>query len=309
MSFGILMQQICIIFLEVLLGAVGVLCGKITARDSKFLSDFTMTYLIPASVLSCVSVGGQEGARLVALCVGVAFVLMVVTTFICQGLGKALHFTKGQTAVLIGTSAMPNFGFVGLPLAVAILGSETGLLIGTSCMVAYNIWFFGYVAPFFQKNPQRNLRGLITPCNVATVLAVVMMVLGLKFPTPVERVVSAVSSCTTPIALMIIGVRLAMSDLKALVIQPILYLSTALRGLVFPLLFILVLWLLPLEPVTAMGLAILGSSPAGTFAAVLANQNDVEDELCSQAVAHSTLFMLITIPAILLIAARIFPIG
>lgn len=308
MSFGVLMQQICIIFLEVMLGAVGVLCGKITEQDSKFLSNFTMTFLVPATILGTVSVGGRESGALMLTAGGLIFCLLVVTTFACQLLGKSLHYSAGQTAVLVGTGAMPNFGFVGLPLTCGILGEKSGLLITTSGMIAYNIWFFTYVVQLFQKERKLDLRKLITPCNMATLCAVLMMSAGLHFPKPVASAIGAFSSCTTPIAMMIIGIMLAQSDLKALIVRPQLYLSTVLRGVIFPLIFIGIIWLLKLDPVLSMGLAILGCTPAGTYAAVLAKQNGTEEELCSQSVAHSTLFMLITVPAILLLAARLFPI-
>lgn len=309
MSFGILMQQISIIFLEILLGAAGVLAGKISEENSKFLSDFTMTFLVPCLILSCAaSAGGQEAAVWLFRSIGILFVFFVVTSILCQLVGKALGKTPGQRAVMVGSGAMPNCGFVGMPLAIGILGTTEGTLLGTAAMTAYNLWFFTYVASLFRKEKTRDLKSLITPCNVATFVTMFLLLTDLRFPMPLEKVIGAVGSCTTPIALMIVGIMLARSDLKALVLKPFLYLITGLRGLLFPGLMILALLLLKLDARLSLGLTIMASCPSGSLAAVLARQNGVEEELCSQAVAHSTLFMLITIPTILLLAGRLFPI-
>lgn len=308
MSFGMLMQQIVVIFLEVLLGAVGVKCGVITDRDSKFLSNFVMKLLLPCTMLASANV---EGGREIVLQMGQAFVLMgalfIATTGASLLIGRALGYTPGQRAVLVGAAAMPNCGFVGIPLGSAVLGAELGMVYATAAMAAYNVWFFTYVTSLFYPGRKMELKTLLTPTNLATLAMVVLLVTGVRLPAPVQSVCSAVGSCTTPLALMIVGVLLANSDLKALVAKPFLYLVSILRGLAFPLVFALVLRLLPLDRTLCMGLVVLASCPAGSLTAVLAKQSGQEEQLASQAVAQSTLLMLVTVPVMLAVAGRLFP--
>lgn len=307
MSFGMLMQQISIIFLEVLLGVVGVRCKVITARDSKFLSDFTMTFLVPCNILSCAALeGGQEIVRQLFLGIGIMLCFFIASTFVCQLIAKLCGFSRARTAILAGAAAMPNCGFVGMPMAIAILGSHMGTLAATAAMSAYNIWFFTYINGMFQKEKARDLRSLITPCNVATLVTVLMLMINVRMPDPFRSVCTAVGSCTTPIALMIVGVMLAQSDLPRLVKTPFLYLVSLLRGLVFPMALFLALRVMHLESTLALGLAILGSPPSGSLCAVLARRNDMEAELCGQAVAQSTLFMLVSMPLMLTLALKWF---
>lgn len=302
------MQQICVIFLEVLLGAVGVKCGVITDRDSKFLSNFVMKLLLPCTMLASASV---EGGRAIVVQMGQGFLLMgalyVVSTGACVLLGRARGYTRGQTAVLVGAAAMPNCGFVGIPLASAVLGAELGLVYATAAMASYNVWFFTYVTQLFRPGEKMQLKSLVTPTNLATLAMVALLATGIRLPAPVQSFCSAVGGCTTPLALIIVGVMLANSDLKALFVRPFLYMTTLLRGIVFPLVFMLGLWLLPLDRTMCLGLAVIASCPAGSLAAVLAKQSGMEEELASQAVAQSTLFMLVTVPLMLLAAGRLFP--
>ena len=282
MAFGVLAGQITVIFLEVLLGYVGARSGIIKDRDSKFLSDFIMKLLLPCTMLAGAAVEGEPELLTQA---GILFVLLL----------------------LLGTAAMPNCGFIGLPLCSALLGAARGTVFAGMAMASYNVWFFTYVVCLFRPGEKIRLKTFITPTNIATVAMLVLLATGWRLPAPVQQFCSAVGGCTTPLALMIVGVLLADSDIRALLHTGFLYRVTLLRGILFPLLFMLLLWLLPLDNVLRTGLSIIACCPAGSLAAVLAKQTGTEATLASQAVAHSTVCMLVTVPAMLLLTGAMFP--
>ena len=275
MAFGVLAGQITVIFLEVLLGYVGARSGIIKDRDSKFLSDFIMRLLLPCTMLAGAAVDGEPELLTQA---GVLFVLLlalfVVTTGLCRLSSWLHHDTPGKYAVLVGTAAMPNCGFIGLPLCSALLGTARGTVFAGMAMASYNVWFFTYVVCLFRPGEKIRLKTFITPTNIATVAMLVL---------------------------------LADSDIRALLHTGFLYRVTLLRGILFPLLFMLLLWLLPLDNVLRTGLSIIACCPAGSLAAVLAKQTGTEATLASQAVAHSTVCMLVTVPAMLLLTGAMFP--
>lgn len=304
-----MMQQICVIFLEIMVGVVGSKCGIIGESDSKFLSRLTTTFLLPSTIIASSSIeGGGEVVRRMFLCIGIMVTLYIVTSFFCLLLGKRLRFTPGQTAVLVGTAPMPNCGFIGIPMAMSLLGNELGMLYASAAVIAYNLWFFTYITGLFQKERRMELKSLITPVNVSTLVLILFLLFGIHLPAPVQSFFSSVGNCTTPVALMIVGVSLANSDIKAMAVKPFLYLVTSLRGIVFPLLFMLILRMTKLDMSLCLGMSILASCPSGNMAAVVARQNGVEETLCGQAVAHSTLFILLTLPLMLTLASHWFPI-
>lgn len=308
MAFGVLMGQIAVIFLEVMLGYAGARCGVITDRDSRFLSDFIMKLLLPCTMLAGAAIDDEPEIVLQA---GVLFVLLltlfIATTGICRLVSRVRRDTPGEAAVLVGTAAMPNCGFIGLPLCAALLGSARGTVFATVAMAAYNVWFFTYVVTLFRPGEKLHWKTFVTPANIATVAMLVLLATGWRLPGPVQTFCSTVGGCTTPMALMIVGVMLAGSDLRALLRKGFLYRVTVLRGVVFPLLFLLVLRLLPLDNVLRTGLMVIASCPAGSLAAVVAKQSGTEPALASQAVAHSTICMLVTVPVMLLLTGQLFP--
>ena len=308
MAFGVLMGQIAVIFLEVMLGYAGARCGVITDRDSRFLSDFIMKLLLPCTMLAGAAIDDEPEIVLQA---GVLFVLLlalfIATTGIRRLVSRVRRDTPGEAAVLVGTAAMPNCGFIGLPLCAALLGSARGTVFATVAMAAYNVWFFTYVVTLFRPGEKLHWKTFVTPANIATVAMLVLLATGWRLPGPVQTFCSTVGGCTTPMALMIVGVMLAGSDLRALLRKGFLYRVTVLRGVVFPLLFLLVLRLLPLDNVLRTGLMVIASCPAGSLAAVVAKQSGTEPALASQAVAHSTICMLVTVPVMLLLTGQLFP--
>lgn len=61
-----------------------------------------------------------------------------------------------------------------------------------------------------------------------------------------------------------------------------------------------------LDRTLCMGISILAACPASSLTAVLARRHDLEGELASQAVAQSTLFIVISIPLLLSLAGVLF---
>ena len=307
MPVSVLLQQILIIFLEIGIGAVAAKCKVIRGEGSKVLSNLVMYITLPCTLLASTNItGGGETVLLMLQGFGLLFVFYLVCTGFCLVLSRCVGLSRGKKAVLIGTGVMPNSAFIGIPLCTAVLGSEWGIVYSAAGIMAYNILFFTYVVRLFQPKQKFSLRSFLTPTNVTTALMVLMLLLGIRLPGTVQSFVSAVGSCTTPLALMIVGIMLAGSSPADLLKKPFLYLTTGLRCILFPLIFMLVLWLLPLDRTLCMGITILASCPAGSMAAVAARQNDVESELASQAVAQSTLFIIVSIPVLLTLAGALF---
>lgn len=300
MSVAILLQQILIIFLEIGTGIVITKIGIMDDKNGKFLSNLVMTVTLPCTLLASAGIdGGREAVAGMLKGYVVLEIFYIVCICLCLLLSRAMYLTRGQKAVLVGAAVMPNSAFIGIPLITALLGSEAGALYGAAGIMAYNILFFTYVQHLFDPEAKVSLKAFLTPTNITTAIMVVMLVSGLRLPGILESFCKAMGNTTTPLALIIAGGMLARSDLKKLVANPLVWLITGLRCLVFPLGFLAVLCLLPLDPALRMAVLILASCPAGSLTAVLAKQYDTEGELASQAVAHSTLCILISVPLVL----------
>lgn len=236
MSVAILLQQILIIFLEIGTGIVITKIGIMDDKNSKFLSNLVMAVTLPCTLLASAGIdGGREAVAGMLKGYVVLEIFYIVCICLCLLLSRAMHLTRGQKAVLVGAAVMPNSAFIGIPLITALLGSEAGALYGAAGIMAYNILFFTYVQHLFDPEAKVSLKAFLTPTNITTAIMVVMLVSGLRLPGILESFCKAMGNTTTPLALIIAGGMLARSDLKKLVANPLVWLITGLRCLVFPL--------------------------------------------------------------------------
>lgn len=308
MSVSILMEQVLILFLEIGVGVLGAKTGVLSDQSSKTLSDLVMRITLPCTLISSANIQAASGSTVSQMLLGAVLLLGLycVSCAVCFGIAKLLHLDRKKRAILVALAVMPNSAFVGIPLCTAVLGEASGMVYSASGILAYNLFFFVYVVQLFQPGKGFEIKSLITPANIATLVMVGMLLSGLRLPSMLQSFVGAVGNCTTPLALIIVGIMLAGSDWRQLLRGRFLYLITLLRCIVFPLAFLGVLRLLGLDNTLSMGVFILASCPAGSLGAVLAKQHNVEPELASQAVAQSTLFILISVPALLMLASRLF---
>ena len=236
MSVAILLQQILIIFLEIGTGIVITKIGIMDDKNGKFLSNLVMTVTLPCTLLASAGIdGGREAVAGMLKGYVVLEIFYIVCICLCLLLSRAMYLTRGQKAVLVGAAVMPNSAFIGIPLITALLGSEAGALYGAAGIMAYNILFFTYVQHLFDPEAKVSLKAFLTPTNITTAIMVVMLVSGLRLPGILESFCKAMGNTTTPLALIIAGGMLARSDLKKLVANPLVWLITGLRCLVFPL--------------------------------------------------------------------------
>lgn len=306
MSIAVLIQQICIIFLMIAVGFAAQKAHVLTDENSKVLSDVLMKIALPFTILSSTDItGGRETVSLMLIGFLLLLAFYCVTAAISQGLAHVLHFAPAKRVVFVVLSVLPNSAFIGIPILSALLGPE-GVVFAGAGIMAYNVFFFTYGMALFQKGARFSPRSLLTPANFATVAMIVMLVAGLRLPETVQVFVNGMGAVTTPLAMLIIGSMLAGSDLLSVFKNKFFYGLTLLRCFVYPLAFALLLCFLPLDRGLCIALVALCACASGTLAAVVARQTDTEPMLASQGVAHTTLFLIVSMPVVMALAQRLF---
>ena len=103
--------------------------------------------------------------------------------------------------------------------------------------------------------------------------------------------------------MIIVGMRFATADLKKLFTEPTVYLSTAIKLVVFPLFAFLVTHWLPIDYVMKVTIFILCCCPSATVILSLAEIKDSGGQVyAANTILMTTLFCLVTIPLLLLLA-------
>ena len=303
-SMDIVFTQILVILLYVAVGFAAGKFGLISAEQRKSLSRLCSDLILPFTVLSAASqsVGRREIASLglLVLLILLTFVLTTAAALGVQRLGKTPYSVKVTTASLL---TYPNCTFLGLPLCRALFG-EMAILYNAVFLLAFNILFFTWQYTMFTRK-KFEIRSLITPPTVSTLLLVFMLALGLHFPAPAETVIANTGAMISPLSLIIVGVMMSENKLTSILKERRAYLITLIRNLLIPFAFMLILRLLPLESASRLCLLVYLACPCATLTTIYAIQCDCEPELAAHSVLMSTMFFAATLPLIVYTGTRV----
>lgn len=307
MAMEVLLSQIFIIFGMIGLGIIAERISVTNDESSKVLSEILMKIILPISILSSANVSSAKNA-VAEMFLGALLMLIFFCCeiFICEVLAHRLKMSKPYRAVFISMTVFPNSAFIGIPLLYAILGSE-GAIFAVSGMLSYNALFFTYATSLYNSTSKTNWKDILfTYNNGAICILMVMLLFDLRFPPVVQSLLSQVSAMTTPLALMVVGTMLSRSSLWNMLKNKKLYLISTLRCVVFPLAFILIISRFSFSPVMCIAVTIMNACPSGSMNAVLARQYNMEPVLASEAVAQSTLVILISMPLLISLAYLLY---
>jgi predicted permease len=207
-----------------------------------------------------------------------------------------------ETGAWLNCAAFSNAIFMGRPVAIAVWGEEVFFPL-TGVMFCYNILTFTLGVFLFNMGGEEKLslkkQLLLTfknpalPCGA---IGFIFFVTSVKLPAPVFQAVDMLVNITTPLAMIIIGSQLARFPLRSVFLDGRVYLLSACKLLVAPVLTVLVLSPFIQSPLL-MGLLLLSATmPTGTSMSVFAERYDNNPELASRTVFVSTLLSIVTVP-------------
>lgn len=298
LSMSSVFSQILVILLYVLIGFVAGKVKLINPEQRKFLTRLCANLILPFTILSATkqSVTGQQMAGF-GLAVVVMLALLALTTLIALRVQKARGVAtpaKVTTAALI---TYPNCTFLGLPLCVALFG-DIAILYNAVAMIAFNVLFFTWQSTLFTGQRFR-FKNLVTPPTVATGMLVVMLAAGLRFPDPVQTVVTNTGAMISPLSLIIIGVMMSENPILDVLRERRAYWVVLFRNLVVPVVVMLALKLMPFDATGKLCLLVYMACPCATLTSIYAIQNDMEPVLAARGVLLSTLLFSVTLPVII----------
>ena len=203
-------------------------------------------------------------------------------------------------------SVMGNVGFFGMPVVRALFpDAPEAALYSTLFNVSLNIlaWTVGVYTLTEDKKHISVRAALLNPSVLAMAAGLVLCLLNAKdwLPDLLRHGISTVGSMSTPLCMIILGVRLATMNLRTLFTTPLVWLISAGKLLVFPLFCYLLVLPFPLDPVFKGCMLILGATPCASILLNLAEMHHNGQELAANCALLSTLLSILTIPLLSLL--------
>ncbi len=179
-------------------------------------------------------------------------------------------------------------------------------------IIIHPIMFFSTYHLFFRKNRGKtNWHNTINPILVATILAIIVQLLGVKgyLPDFIHDILRILGGMALPLIMIILGGSLYL-DFKQtgrkLYYQEIIKFLT-IKNVVFPLVFIAVLFLMQPSYNIALLFFLEAAAPPVTATPILTERAGGNKLISSQFVLASFIFCIITIPLTFLLFNRLFP--
>lgn len=298
MSFFDTLCEMLVILFAIVLGYaanhMGIMGGEMDRKVSKLLLSFTMPCMIVAAV---VTGDALPGLAEVLSVLKVAAVFYLLETVFMLVVPRFLGGTPAQKGVWRYVLAFPNVGFIGYPVAVALFGPEA-LFYAVVLALPFNLMSFA-LGPLLLVGAKRfQLRQVFSPCVVASLLALVLALSGLRPPALLGEMLDFVGGITVPLSLLLVGSLLAGLPAGQVFASPRLWVLSVLRLLVLP----AALWLI-LRGMD-IGYMVLGvavtqmAMPAAVNGSMLCMEYGGDSQCMAQITFLSTLASIVTIPVI-----------
>ncbi len=302
MEFPILLNKMAVFVALILIGYVlsrrGIVDSGFVAVMSKLVINVFMIGTILSAMISTetdISIGKLAEVLLLTTVSSVLGILVAVAA------ARFVRLESDKEAVFEVLMAFGNTMFIALPVAQSLYGSYAVFIVSLS-WIPFNVFLYSYGMWIMKRGRGENrvrFREIFSLPLIATFLGILLLITGLPIPTVIRDILSAVSAPTMPLSLIVIGVSMgSVSLLHAFRSWKMAYLSFF-RLLVIPVLTWLLCGLITSDSVLRMTCMLIGGAPCAVIVSVLSGSCGQDMVFSSEAVHHSTVCSVITIPLLI----------
>ncbi|HZG85924.1 AEC family transporter [Paenibacillus sp.] len=219
----------------------------------------------------------------------------------CTGAGSK---RSRELAILSG---LGNSGFLGIPLTASLLGPKGALMAAVfDAGVGVAIWSVAVLLLQDRRVSFRStVKSLVNIPLLAIAIGILFVVSNAKPPAVVIQLTQMLSALTGPLALFYIGMLIRTIAGKQEKVKPAeLIAPIVIKLAIFPLVSLLVLAYLELDPTTAQAVLLQTAMPTLTLSTILFARYRANEGLATWTAAASTLLSLITMPCVMLLGHR-----
>ena len=297
----IVIKKIIEMFMILLVGVI-IYKGKIIDDVStKHLSNVLLLLVSPLLIVQSYQIDFNKkllyGFLWALLASFLTFLFMIIVSEFL------FHGDKNRSSVEKIAVSYSNSGFIGIPLISGVLGDK-GVFYMTAYITVFNVllWTHGVVLMGDSKDLKGAWKNFLSPAIIAVIVGIILFLFQLRLPQFIENPLEMIASMNTPLGMIVAGANLAQGNiLKSLKNKRLYYLSF-IKLIVYPLVGLVILWLLPLGFEVAFTVFIAVACPAGASVVMFAQRYDRDAYYGSEIFVITTLLSAITLPLLSIIA-------
>ena len=301
MLISILLRQIAIM---ALLMAVGILLsrrGFLSPQGTKDLGAILLRIIIPCVIVkSYITTYSRERLLELALSAGLALVAFILA------MGIAYLVYGKRRRIENFAAAFCNAGFIGIPLAQAVIGDE-GVFYMAASVALLNLfqWTYGVYIMTDRKDSIRAKTIVKNPVVIAIVVGIALFLSRMPVPGILTSTLGYIAGMNTPVAMILMGTYMAKLPWRKL-LDKRAYGCVLLRLVVIPAVVLAVFWALPISNQNvALAAYLAAATPVGANICVFAQQYDCDYEFSVVTVCLSTVLSIVTVPLMVSLAKMV----
>lgn len=268
MTAILLMRKIFQLFLIMGMGVTVVKAGVVKSEDSKVLSKLALYLLVPFAIINAFQLELTPEIKKGVIYACVMGAVMNIGQIGIAAVGKKLLNlnTVEQNSVVYSNTIN-----LIIPLVTYILGSEW-VIYSSAVASVQLIFLWSHCVGSFAGWENMSVKKMLLNVNMLSVMGgVVLLVTGIRLPAVINEVADSMANMLGPIAMLIVGMLLAETDLKEMLRRKRLFLVVFLRMIFCPAVFLVLLKLSRPELLLADGhgialtVLLAASSPTATM--------------------------------------------
>lgn len=305
MSFTIALTTVLVMLVYSVPGFCLIRSGKVPASAIPAFATFLVYVCTPLQILYAmqqIDYSPYIGKYLLislGLSLGLMGGMLLLVYAVLRG-----NLRDAACRVCVCSASLGNMGFMGIPLLQALMPDYPQMQVFASIFfLALNIIMYS-LGSWVMTGDNRYMsvkKALVNPAGIAVALGLALLFGRIRLTGQAGDMVSLVGRMSTPICMLILGMRLALTDVRSLLTNKLQYLAVALKLIVFPLLALAVLKILPVEADYVRGVYLLSCVPVGNLVLSFAEMLGEGQQAAANVVLLSTLMSVLSIPVMLML--------
>lgn len=305
---GAISSMLALLIITVL-GYIAAKLGYLNNQVRPPLTKLILNITLPCMILDSVGeMDANAGGSLIAWSFGLGaciFFVMLLGGLICVTI---LRPAKPQRHLYVYMSIFTNIGFIGIAVVSSMFGGGAAFIASIFCAVV-NLFFYSIGIAILcadgKGHPGIDWRQMVNMPLIASVAAMALFFSGLQLPGAVEQALSLAGGVTAPLAMMLVGLSIANSNLREMVGDWRMYGFIALRFVLVPIGAYAVFRMLSPDPLALNVFTVMLAMPVGSLASALAAAYGQDPALPARGTILTTVASFITIPLVVALTAFI----
>jgi len=287
--------------------------GHLTERKHIFsdhiqndLSQMITVVTSPALILSTINASGELGTKSDALeflvIASLTWIIFIIASFFVPRIIVVQRATEGTVQFL---TVFQNNGFMGLPLILALYG--TGAMFYASLInipsnlfvYTFGVWVMGRHSEHNIDFVQLTKRLFLSPGFLAGLASLICFLMDWRLPSLIAETTTVIGGATTPLAMMVIGMAIAHSNIRQAFSNAKLYALMFIKMIALPIIIFLLFRNFIDNAIILSTLIVIIATPGPAVATPYALLYGGDVQFSTNYVFLSTLVSVVTIPLLI----------